>query len=185
MRNILLAKRYAKALFDLAVEEGVIDRVSTDMILVAEVMAENRELRRMMTSPVIPPARKKLVIKKLFEGHLDKRTDAFLDILIRKGREEQVHDIAIEFKEMYYDYKNIALVEVTTASPIDDNLRQKLAGLMSTKTTKTIEVVEKTDADIIGGFILKLNDYQYNASMKKTIARLHKEFDENLYIKGF
>lgn len=185
MRNILLAKRYAKALFDLAVEEGVIDRVSNDMILVADVMSENRELRRMMISPVIPPARKKLVVKKIFEGHLDKRTEAFLDILIRKGREEQVHDIAVEFKELYYNYKNIAIVEVTTAIAVDDKLRTKLASLMASKTPKTIQVVEKTDAEIIGGFILKLNDYQYNASIKKTIARLHKEFDENLYIKGF
>ncbi len=59
MKNILLARRYAKALFDLAVEEGVIDQVNDDMKLIADVLSENKALRRMLLSPVIPPARKK------------------------------------------------------------------------------------------------------------------------------
>src|SRR5690554_4325521 len=110
MKNILLAKRYAKALFDLAVEDGKLEQVKDDMKLVADVMTENRALRRMMASPVTPPMRKKTVVKKVFEGKIDKRSLAFLDILIRKGSEEQVHDIAQQFYESYLDHKNIAVV---------------------------------------------------------------------------
>jgi len=86
---------------------------------------------------------------------------------------------------MYLDYKNIAIVEVTTATAIDKTMQTKMADLLKPKTTKTIQLAEKIDPSIVGGFILRLNDYQYNASMQKLIARLHKEFDKNLYIKGF
>lgn len=185
MKNILLARRYAKALFDLAVEDGVIDQVNDDMKLIADVLAENKALRRMLVSPVIPPARKKAVVRKIFEAKIDKRSLAFIDIIIRKGREAQIHEIAIQFYESYLDYKNIAIVEVTTATEIDKELRLKMVKLMESKTTKTIQMAEIINPDIIGGFKLKLNDYQYDASIKQIFIKLHKEFDKNLFIKGF
>ncbi len=185
MKNILLAKRYAKALFDLAVEDGKIEEVKDDMKLVADVMTENRELRRMMASPVIPPARKKAVVKNIFKGKINKHSQAFLEILIRKGREEQIHDIAQQFHQSYLDYKNIAIVEITTAVNIDEKLRSRMVSLMEDRTKKTIQMQEKLDPEIIGGFKLKLNDYQYDASISKIISQLHKEFDKNLFIKGF
>ncbi|MDN5349516.1 MAG: F-type H+-transporting ATPase subunit delta [Bacteroidales bacterium] len=185
MKNILLARRYAKALFDLAVEDGKLEEVKDDMKLVADVMSENRALRRMMASPVIPPARKKTVVAKIFEGKIDRRSLAFLDILIRKGREEQVHDIAQQFYESYLDYKNIAIVEVTTAIAIEDSLRKKMLPIMEERTQKTIQMQEKIDAEIIGGYKLRMQDYQYDASISKIISELHKDFDKNLFIKGF
>lgn len=185
MKNILLSRRYAKALFDFAVEEGVIDQVNDDMKLIADVLTENRPLRRVLQSPVIPPARKKTVVKKIFEGKIDKRTLTFIDIIIRKGREEQIHEIAMQFYESYLDYKNIAIVEVTTAAEIDKELRLKMVKLLEAKTTKTIQMTEKIDPEIIGGFKLRLSDYQYDASIKLILANLHKEFDKNLFIKGF
>ncbi|MDD4086239.1 MAG: ATP synthase F1 subunit delta [Bacteroidales bacterium] len=185
MKNILLAKRYAKALFDLAVEDGKLEQVKDDMKLVADVMTENRALRRMMASPVIPPMRKKTVVKKVFEGKIDKRSLAFLDILIRKGREEQVHDIAQQFYESYLDHKNIAVVEITTATAIDEALSRKMLQVMEARTQKTIQIQQKLDPEMIGGYKLKMQDYQYDASISKVISRLHKEFDKNLFIKGF
>lgn len=185
MKNILLARRYAKALFDLAVEDGVIDQVNDDMKLIADVLSENKALRRMLLSPVIPPARKKMVIKKIFEGKIDKRSLTFIDIIIRKGREAQIHDIAMQFYDSYLDYKNIAIVELTTATAIDKKLSLKMVNLMENKTSKTIQIQEKINPEIIGGFKLKLNDYQYDASIKQIFVKLHKEFDKNLFIKGF
>jgi F-type H+-transporting ATPase subunit delta len=155
------------------------------MKLIADVLTENKKLDRMLQSPVIPPARKKAVIKKIFEGKIDKRSLTFIDIIIRKGREEQIHAIAIQFYESYLDYKNIAIVEVTTATAIDKELRSKMVKLMENKTAKTIQMIEKINPDLIGGFKLRLNDYQYDASIKQIFVKLHKEFDKNLFIKGF
>ncbi len=121
----------------------------------------------------------------MFEGKIDKRSLAFLDILIRKGREEQVHDIAQQFYESYLDHKNIAVVEITTATAIDEALSRKMLQVMEARTQKTIQMQQKLDPEMIGGYKLKMQDYQYDASISKVISRLHKEFDKNLFIKGF
>jgi F-type H+-transporting ATPase subunit delta len=185
MKNSLLAKRYAKALFDLAVEDNVIESTSKDMLLVTAVMNENRELRKLMTNPVIPPARKKLIIRKVFENHLGKHSLTFLDILVRKGREMNILEIAHQFNELYLDHKNIASVDITTAIEINAELRDKLVKRFKELTSKTLQMTEHIDPEIIGGFVLKMDDYLYNASVSEEISRLHKEFDKNLYIKGF
>lgn len=185
MKNILLAKRYAKALFDLAIDEKVVESTNNDMLLVAEVMNQNRELRKLMSNPVIPPARKKLIIRKIFENNIGKHSLAFLDILVRKGREQEVLIIAEQFYDLYLDYKNIAKVDITTAVEIDAALRDRMLKVFKERTDKTLQLVEKINPEIIGGYVLKMEDYQYNASVSKAFSRLHKEFDKNLYIKGF
>jgi F-type H+-transporting ATPase subunit delta len=185
MKNTLLAKRYAKALFDLAVEDKVVEDTHVDMLLVAEVMNQNRELRKLMANPVIPPARKKLIIRKIFENHLGKHSLTFLDILVRKGREMNILEIAHQFNVLYLEFKNIASVDITTAVAIDSVLREKMLKRFRELTSKTLQLNEKIDPEIIGGFVLKMDDYQFNASVSKELSRLHKEFDKNLYIKGF
>lgn len=185
MKHILLAKRYAKALFDLAVEDKMVEKINADMELVAVVMKENRELRRMMVNPVINPSKKKAIIKSIFENHIHKTSLAFLDILIRKGREQQIDEIAVQFNELYLDFKNMVVAELVTAAGVDEAMQTKLTGLFKTLTTKEIILKESIDPEIIGGFKLNMNDYQYDASISKIIRRLHKEFDKNLFIKGF
>ncbi|MBU1010400.1 MAG: ATP synthase F1 subunit delta [Bacteroidetes bacterium] len=185
MKNILLAKRYAKALFDLAIEDKVLDAVKADMELVTVVMSENRELRKLMTNPVVPPARKKLVMRRIFEQHLSTLSLAFMDILIRKGREMEIQLIARYFGEFYLDYRHIAVVTLTTATPVDAGLQEKITGIMHQRTGKEIQIDAHIDESLIGGFVLKLDDYQYNASISKVIKRLHSDFDKNLFIKGF
>jgi len=185
MKNTLLSKRYAKALFDLAIEDKVIEDANSDMLLVARVMNENRELRKLMANPVIPPARKKLIIRKIFENHLSKHAITFLDILVRKNREMYIVEIAHQFNLLFLDYKNIASVDVTTAVQIQAELRDSMLKNFKELTNKTLQLTEKIDPDIIGGFVLKMDDYQFDASVSKELSRLHKEFDKNLYIKGF
>ena len=77
------------------------------------------------------------------------------------------------------------MVDITTAVPIDAQLRARMLKQFTERTNKTLQMTEKIDSEIIGGFILKMNDFQFNASVSKEISRLHKEFDKNLYIKGF
>lgn len=185
MKNTLLAKRYAKALFDQAVEDQVVDATQQDMLLVAGVLKQNRELRKLMANPVIPPARKKQIIRSIFGNHIGRHSLTFLEILVGKGREQEITGIAQQFDVLYLDFKNITLVEITTAVPIEAGQREKMISLFAEKTKKDLQMVEKVDPDIIGGYVVKMGHYQYNASVSKAISKLHKEFDKNLYIKGF
>lgn len=183
MKDVLLARRYAKALFDLTVEKGNLEEVNADMSLIAQVIRENKDLYQALASPIIKAATKKHIVRGIFEGKVNPLTLSFMDILICKGREIHVQTIALQFNDLYLDHKNIIIASITTASPIDKNLEQKIIQILAGETKKTIQIVSKIDPNIIGGFVLNMDDYQYDASIKKIIARLHKEFDKNLFVK--
>lgn len=185
MKQILLAKRYAKALFELALQEKAAESVFDDMETVAAVISENRELRRVMANPLITPARKSALMNALFGSLISPLSLRFFDILVRKGREQQIEEIARQYTALYLDHNNIAVAELTTAYVANDHIRNSIAGLVRQNTSKTLKFSETTDPEIIGGFRLKIGDYLLDASISKIISNLHKEFDKNLYIKRF
>lgn len=185
MKNILLSKRYARALFDLAISGKQLDQIHADMKLVAATLEENRELRKLMTNPVVPPSKKKMVIRSIFENHVQPLSLAFMDILVRKGREQEIGMIAEHFGQMYLDHNNIAVVELETAAQLPAVLEQKISELIGARANKKIDISSSVDKDLIGGFVLRMGDYQYDASIRRVIKRLHTDFDKNLFIKEF
>jgi F-type H+-transporting ATPase subunit delta len=185
MKNILLARRYALAIFAFALENNEIDRLSADMKMIGNVMSENTELQHLMVSPVVSNVRKKIILRKIFEDHIHKLTLTFLDILVRKGREREIREIAIQFDKIYLDYKKITRVELTTATAIEPATQQRMMSSFEDKTHNTLQLEEQVDPDIIGGFVLKFDDYLYDASIRKTLSKLRKEFDKNLFKVGF
>lgn len=185
MKRILLAKRYAKALFEIALQEKAISEVNDDMELLMTVMAENRELRKLMTNPLITPLKKNQLMMSIFGSHLNKISKKFIEILIRKGREQEVAEIAYQYHKHFLDYNDIALAQLVTAYPADDYLRERITKLAQFSANKTLRFKESVQPEIIGGFKLQIDDYLYDATIQKIIADLHKEFAKNLYIKRF
>lgn len=94
--------------------------------------------------------------------------------------------IAEEFHHAYNVYKNVGEASVTTAVPLDDKLRgeiEKIVKKLSDK--KEVEIKEKVDASMIGGFVLNVGDRQIDASIKNKLKALKVKFSENPYIKEF
>jgi F-type H+-transporting ATPase subunit delta len=181
----IISKRYAQALFDLALEMKILDRVNEDMLLVRSVAVENPEFRRLLASPIIPPGKKSQIIKGIFEKHLEKLSFRFLQLVVKKEREAFLRNIAENFTSLYKKFNNILPVGLTTAQPIDEEIRREILFLLKDATHKKIELEEKVEEGLIGGFVLNLDDSQYDASLRKKISRLRKAFESNLYIKGF
>lgn len=184
-KNSILAKRYAKALFAMALEKGTIDTVNSDMELVANVVGENRELRQLMVNPIVTALRKQRIFKSVFEKHIDKLSISFLNILIRKGREIEVTEIANQYQLLYLEHKNIIVAEVVTAIDIDEETSKRITNLVANLSKKEIRIKSKIDPSIIGGFKINMEDYQYDASIRKIIDNMHKEFDKNLFVRRF
>ena len=181
----IISKRYAKALFDLALEMKILDRVNQDMLLVQSVTVENPEFKRLLASPTIPPGKKSEIIKGIFEKYLDKLSFRFLQLVVKKEREVYLRNIAENFTSLYKKFNNIATVKLTTAQPIDEQIRQKILTLLKDAIHKHIELNEEVDENLIGGFVLNLEDSQYDASLRKKINRLQKAFESNFYVKEF
>lgn len=185
MRVRLLAKRYAVALFDLALELKSEGKVLKDMQLVNEVLEENRILRKILANPVITGSKKAKILSDLFEGKVEKLTLKFLVLVTKKGREVYLEDICQAFVDEYKEHFNIMPVLLTTAYPAEEKTKQEILDKLARIAGKTLEVSEKVDNTLIGGFTLDFMDYNYDASIKTQLIQLKKEFSKNLYVKKF
>ena len=183
MSNQRVATRYAKSLIELAEERGKLEKVLEDMTSFREV-AKNKEFGLMLKSPIIKADKKQQIFKKLFGEKSDELTMAFLNILLRKGRESGLVEIVDAFIDQYKRRKRISTVSLTTAVKLSDSaveaIRQKL--IESTATDKKVELMTKVDPGLVGGFVIEFEDRLYNASVAHKLALLKKEFKDNLYI---
>ncbi len=178
-----IASRYAKSLLDLAQEQGKLERVLEDVQSFQQV-AKNRDFLLMLRSPVVKADTKGRVFDQLFTGKYDEMTMAFLRILLRKGREAQLAEIANEFIVQYKVVKHISTVKLVTATQLSEEavktIHDKL--LASTSTEKNVELVTEVDADLIGGFVIEFEDKLYDASIAHKLGQMKKNFKDNLYI---
>jgi F-type H+-transporting ATPase subunit delta len=178
------ATRYVKSLLGLAVEKNVLEEVHRDMLLFSKVASENRAFELLLQSPVIKHDKKLEILKKIFTGKVNALTMAFFDIITRKNREPILLGVAREFHNAYNGYKGIGKATVTTATSLDPAMRaefEKLARRFSEK--KHIELIERVDPELIGGFVLNVGDRQVDASIRSKIKTLEVEFSHNPYIK--
>ena len=185
MNNSKISIRYAKALFDLALEFDVLDKVNTDMLAMASVCRSNRDFTVMLNSPVIHEDKKHKIMGMVFGPTFTKLSITFLGIITRKRRESYLPDIAKQFTLLYKEHKGITLVHIQSAFEMDSDSRSKITGLLEKMTKREIELTEEVKAELLGGFVITVNDVQYDISIANRIQQLRKEFDKNLYIKGF
>ena len=112
-----IASRYAKSLIDLSVEQNKLERILEDVQSFKEV-SKNRDFYLLIKSPIVNASKKEDIINSLFEGKYDELTMAFLRILVNKGREAYLPEIADEFVNQYKEIKHISTVKLTTAAPL-------------------------------------------------------------------
>lgn len=177
--------RYAKALFDLALEQDLLENVKDDMALIDTTCHQNRALVNMLHNPVVSAEKKQKVLHAIFSRSILPLSMSFLDILSRKRREHYIDGIANAFVQIYMEYKGITTAKVTSAVPLAETEKKTIHGILSKLTDKDIQLVENIRTEILGGFIIKMDDYQIDQSVATKIKNLKKDFEKNLYIKGF
>jgi len=155
------------------------------MLFIDQVCHENKELRSMLHNPVISVDKKQRVMHKIFGDQIDKLTLSFIDIIARKRREQYIDGIASAFVGLYKDYKGIKTAYVSSAVPVMDSDRKAILAILKKLTDKNIELQEQVTEELMGGFILRMDNFQVDQSMNSKIKELKKDFEKNLYIKGF
>ena len=185
MKGSRAAVRYAKALKELALEQGVLEKVCDDMKLITSVCESNHDFAVMLQSPVIKADKKQSILSEVFKGKVSKLTELFLKILTSKRRESYIEAIAIEFVKQFKEHKKILTAVVTTAQGLDEELRKKVLKVVQGSGNSEIELVEKINEKLIGGFTLQVGDKRVDASLAKQIRKLSQSFSENPYIKEY
>ena len=170
-----IATRYAKSLVDLAVEQGKLDRVLSDVESLLSGL-NNRELFLLAKSPIIHASQKLSVFDSIYKGKMDEVTLAFIHLITKKGRESYLKEIAKSFIEQYRELKNIVAVKLISAIALSDDkieaVRKKIAAAPG--FDGTIEIETEVDPEIIGGLIIEIGDKQYDASVAHHLENLKK-----------
>jgi F-type H+-transporting ATPase subunit delta len=186
MADLRVASRYVKSLLDLSVEQGQLEAVHQDMLLFSKVCKESRDFSMMLRSPVIRHEKKRDILEKIFSGKMNKLTLAIIDIVTRKNREPLLAEIADEFHNAYKIQRGIGTASVTTTVPMDKELRAEIEAIVKNLSDKkTVEIEEKVDQELIGGFILNVGDRQIDASIRSKLNALKLKFTENPFQKQF
>ncbi|HRK53753.1 MAG TPA: ATP synthase F1 subunit delta [Cyclobacteriaceae bacterium] len=184
MSDFRAASRYVRSLLGLAQEQGVLDEVHNDMQLINKTCNDNFELVSLLRSPIIKSDKKKAILYEIFEGRVHQLTLAIIDIITRKKREAILPSIAREFHNAYNDFKGIQKATITSAIALDTEIRKEIEDMVKKLSDKkTIELDEKVDSSLIGGFILNIGDKQVDASISSKLKALKLMFKKNPYIR--
>ena len=182
MSNHRVAHRYAKSIMELSLEKGILEEVHTDFVKLSSMAKGNRDLSLLLNNPIISSEKKLKVLKALYATGAQKMTLTFFEIVSRKGRENILVDVAKEFENQYNIHKSIQVAELTTTFAIDEKLRKQfLEVVKEISGLQTVQLVEKINPDLIGGYILKVNDRQLDESLSSRLRILKAEFSENHY----
>ncbi len=156
MPNPRLAARYAKSLIDLSIEKGQLEKVYKDILYLRNVFRSSKVLVDFLNNPVINSEQKIKIIKTLDSEGTGEITKSFNRLLIKKGRENYLPEIADAFIEQYKEYKNIYTVTLITAIPASEDVKRTIINrIKQNGQMKEVELVCVVQENIIGGFILE------------------------------
>jgi len=169
-----VAKRYAKALFSLANDEKLLDVVESDFGQIDILLQQSADFSSLLSNPLISDKEKVLLVKEIFAGKTDKLTFNFLNLLAEKKRMAIISDVLKEFKALMLEYTNKVEGELISAVKLSEaqvaEIRRKINGI----TGKTVLLKEKVDASILGGFVVKVEDWILDNSIRYQLSKLRE-----------
>jgi F-type H+-transporting ATPase subunit delta len=172
------AIRYAKAIIDLAQEQKAGEAVAKDMDSIVKTVQNSKDLRLMLNSPIVKVETKKAALLEIFSG-MHTVSEGVIDILVSNKRIDLLGNIAAQYCTLYDQLQGKQVAVVTTAVPLTDALRKKVLAKVKDLTNNEVTIENKIDESIIGGFILRVGDLQYNASIANQLNTLKRTFSQN------
>ncbi|MEX1000823.1 MAG: ATP synthase F1 subunit delta [Crocinitomicaceae bacterium] len=167
-----VAKRYAKSLLDLALEQKLEEKINTDMLMLQSLCDSNRDFTAFLTSPIIQSRKKLKVFDAIFQGNIEKMSLEFMKLLIKNKREGMLEEISLGYIEQLKKQKGILDVFVESVQPLEDNTIKLITEKIKKHFEGTIEIYESTNPELLGGFVVMVEDKQIDASIKTQLANL-------------
>jgi F-type H+-transporting ATPase subunit delta len=174
MASTRAAIRYAKAILDLANSKNIADVVNKDMQSIATTIVGNLELSTFIQNPTTKVEVKESVLLEVFTD-VNGLTKGLFHLLFENKRFEILEGVAQEYSKLYDESIGVQVAQVTTAFPMDEALKATVLAKIASLSDKKITIVSIVDPAIIGGFILRIGDQQYNASVANRLQVLKRE----------
>lgn len=174
-----VAKRYAKALFELAAEENILNEVNADLMQLKQIINESEGFDLFLSNPLINDSKKLKLLMELFKGKLSETTLRFLKLVGQKRRLNILADIVARFKTMMLEHQNQVEGDLISATELSHDQVRQIQQNAKSLIGKTVLLKQKLEPATIGGFVVKVEDlvidnsirYQLNKLREKLIAR--------------
>jgi F-type H+-transporting ATPase subunit delta len=171
MQSTKAAARYAKALLDLSLEQGCFEKVSSDMAYLHRVCQEEKDFVILLNSPVVKSDKKISIFQTLF-ADFDELSSLFMELITKNRREYMLDDIALSYQALLKAHHGIIPVSIFSARPLDANTRTTLIKKIGAAVQGKPEISEILDESLIGGFIVRMDDMQIDASVSSQFKNL-------------
>ena len=171
-----IARRYASALADVALDRNEEDRVQLEINSWGDLIENNSQLSEVFANPTIPYDQKRKVLEELItRSRIGDTSASFLRVLLRNQRLAQLKYIAERFGQVLDDRHGIVGANVTTARPIPEDVKTALRDALSAKTGRNVRLAFTTDESIIGGVVTQIGSTIFDGSVQGHLDRLGSE----------
>ncbi len=167
--------RYAKAFFELAKEKGLTRELREDAGLITAVCASSSDFNLLLESPVIKTSKKSEAIRRIFEGKIHTLSLNFLMLITNNKRENYLPGIFRNLEDMYRREEGIKSAVLTSAQPLNEALVLQVKGILEKEFSAKVELGQKVDEKLIGGFVLRVEDRQYDASLSTQLKKIREQ----------
>ena len=169
----LIAKRYAKALFDFALSKGEDKLVYAQVLELIEYFSSNAAAKGQIVSPVVAVQIKKAFVLAGVKGGVCSSLERFVDLVMQQGREEFLLFMLHSYTSLYKEHYKIAQVDLTVAAPVVEDVEKRIAKMVQKNIgCGSVQLRTRTDESIIGGFVLRIDDMQLDASVATQLGKL-------------
>jgi len=171
MKSTKSAVRYAKALLELAIEQNKLEAISNDMNAIIAANEETRDFQLFLSSPLIQAEKKVSIFNQLFD-YFEELSLSFVSLITKNGRENILVEIAASFQDQVKAYKGIVPVTLVSSKKLDETTVNAILAKVKPAVKGEIELTEKIDEEILGGFVAKIGNTQVDASVANQLKNL-------------
>lgn len=175
MNNLTVARRYAGALYEEAVQRKQVEAVDADVDLIRQALDDSRELVTFFESPVISRDKKEAVVQQLFQERVQPTTFDFLRLLIDKGREDIFPAVVAAYRTLRDEQQGVVEAKARTALPLGEAEQKELAAALERMSGKQVRLSVTHDPGLIGGVIVRVGDTVYDGSVRHQLASLREQ----------
>lgn len=172
MNSGMISMRYARALFEYALEQKVEDSLFLEMSNIASAFKQNKKLRQALNNPVLRSDDKLGLMKSAVGKSVSDAYLRFAQLLLRQKRENYLETISLVYADLYRKHKNINIGKLVTAFPVNDDVINKMKTFLQNRQQGTLEFESTIDSSIEGGFVLYIDTYRLDASIATQLKKI-------------
>jgi F-type H+-transporting ATPase subunit delta len=177
-RDTVVAKRYAKALFEVASQEKVTLEVEQDLKAIVGAIQSDNEIERFFTTPNISDSDKLNCLNRALQGKLSQSVMNTVELLVKRRRTDIFPDLLESYVKLMGESLGMADAMVYSTYPLDESEKEAVAAEFGLVAHKSIRVNNMIDKSLLGGLKVVIGDTLYDGSISGKLARLEKSFND-------